>query len=523
MRYTVNELIDDKELRNELTGGTFSFEDRDGAFLQVDFGNESMRKNHIAVFEELYTIGGAELFDKLIATGNTCLTTDPNAAKVGVQPVKCADGYYLKTNASFAVAFSSILNGLAGLGDEDRFSFGADDSDDPNVFFAYEQFGYSNISFVDNLCSVEENEDGSFVVVNPDTEEKISFLIKTEEDELRIDKFYAIKKLYLFDLSVEDDSETDVPVAYKYKLSEDGKWGYFNGEVSQMTPPMFNNVVLTYHNGKYHIIAEEEYGFQYKVYTDLYERGFGFDNPLVINTSRFFFVDANHRPGGVSYVESFVDADGNGVILYFPNPADSDGLVLLNGNGVSFDDYKYPYGKEPSIVKITDSELFLTGSDTLSKIPVSDRKFFAKDCYNLYFGKKDEFEFVRQLSWGTNYIVHKDGYYAVASYRSANSYDGVGLEFNCLLTPFAFTNIKKTNNDRYIIVDRFGKKGVFSLESNAYVIPCDYDTIEHIVNINDENPETFTRTFDVEKGGFVGKVVVKDEGFVWKKRLHRED
>ncbi|MBR2476597.1 MAG: hypothetical protein IKB50_00500 [Clostridia bacterium] len=521
MRYTVEELINDKELRKEVADGGFGFADRDGEFSAVDFENGSMRQNHISVFEELYAIGGDELFEKLIAQGNTCLTKDPNAAKVGVIPVNGADGYYLKTNASFAAAFASILSGLAGLEDDDRFSFGTDEEDDPNTFLAYEEFSYINSSFVDELCTIEKADDGSYVVVNPDTEEIISFFIKTEENELRIDKFYEIKKLEYLDFCIEE--ENDNFVAYKYKLDEYGPWGYFNGNVSQITPPMFEDVILTYHDGKYHIIAYEKYGFQYKVYTDLYEREFGFDDPSEINTSRFFFVNADRCPGIDSYVDRFVDAEGNGVILYSPNPAKCEGLVLLNGNGVSFDDYKYPYGKEPSAVKITGPELFLFGADTSAKIPVTDRKLCAKDCYNLYFGKNPEYEFGRQLSWGTNYIVHKDGYYAVASYKSTNNRDGVGMEFDYLLTPFAFTDIKKTSNDRYVIVERFGKKGVFSLESKAYVIPCDYDRIEHNINIFDENEETFTRTFDVEKGGFVGKVVVKDEGFVWKKKLHRED
>ena len=509
MRYTVEELINDKELRKEVADGGFGFADRDGEFSAVDFENGSMRQNHISVFEELYAIGGDELFEKLIAQGNTCLTKDPNAAKVGVIPVSGAEGYYLKTNASFAAAFSSILSGLAGLEDDDRFSFGTDEEDDPNTFSVCEEFNYSNIPFIDDLCEIAMISDGSCIVKNPDTDELISFLIKSDDGELRIDKFYKIERVTLPDFQERDD----MPFAYKYKLDEYGYWGYFNGTLSQITPPMFEEITLTCYNGNFHLLAWISEGDLYKLYTDTLQN-FLYDNAIELNTSLSFYVEEALCPTSSSYIDSYADFDGNGVILYVPEKINKRGKVFLNGNGKSFDNYKYMFLNKPDSVhievRVFDHTCLLKGTGTDVAIPVRLSDLYAKDCYHLYFGEKTDCTASCNL-YKNYYAVCKDGYMAIAEYKSGGEDYGVGMVFARLLTPFAFTGIESC--DDYCIVDRFGKKGVFSFYARSYVVPCEYESIRK----TDEN------TFVVRKGGFTGTVFVDGTPIRWIEKLHRED
>lgn len=521
MRYTVGELIDDKELRKELTEGTFYFTDRDGSFQEVDFAKQSMRHNHICVFEELYCIGGDALFERLIDQGNTCLTKDPNAAKVGVQAIAGAEGYYLKTNASFAVAFASILNGLAGLEDEERFFFDTEEDSDVFAFYADEAYCYTNCAFVDSACAIEEAEDGSFLVVNPDIDEQISFFIKSEDGELRIDSFYKIEKIECANYNPEDAFEDDdsydddfkmqktAPVVYKYKLDENGDWGYFNSVVSQITPPKFETVELTYHNEKFHIIALESYGFQYRVYTDLYNSNIS-AGEMELNTSQFFLIDEEQLPGRDAYVDQYADSEGNGIILYYPDRTFGEGMVVLNCNGNSYDEYTAPCGKKPYIVKLENG--FITGEESSVKIPVCflGTTLYAKDCYHLYFGDCPEYEIIRTVD-DLYYILYKEGYYAIALYKMNTKCYASGKELDRFLTPFAFTGIKTIGD--YILVDRFGKKGVFSPVLREYIIPCDYDSIK----LNEDG------NFEVEKGGFKGVVSTTGTSMVWKEKLHRED
>ena len=114
--YYLKELLNDKELCKKVITKKFCLYENGGEFKSLDFANNSMRYNHIKTFEKLYEIGGKKLFDAILADGKTCLTDNPNAAKVGIVEIHGADGYYLKSNVSAIVAFNSILNAVKHIG-----------------------------------------------------------------------------------------------------------------------------------------------------------------------------------------------------------------------------------------------------------------------------------------------------------------------------------------------------------------------------------------------------------------------
>ena len=80
------------------------------------------------------------------------------------------------------------------------------------------------------------------------------------------------------------------------------------------------------------------------------------------------------------------------------------------------------------------------------------------------------------------------------------------------LTPYGFTDVAVWPR-HYILVDRFGKKGVFNCETQKYTVPCDYSDIQYEY----EGQET---RFIVSRMGFTGVI---DGMGRWVERLHRDE
>ena len=84
------------------------------------------------------------------------------------------------------------------------------------------------------------------------------------------------------------------------------------------------------------------------------------------------------------------------------------------------------------------------------------------------------------------YIIEKDGWRAVAEV------DLSGMpRLHRLCTPLAFTSITRPANwmEGHLLVERFGKKGVYNWKDNSYPIPCEYDSVE----LQNENLYTYYR------------------------------
>ena len=512
MKYTLNELLDDKALRAELLEKPFVFVDEDGDFFAVDFENESMRRNHITVFEVLYSLGGDALFEKLIADGTTCLTKDAEAAKVGVVPVGGAEGYYLKTNASSVAAFNSILNGLSGLSQNDRFTFVTDAASTAAVRIADCNNNYET-DYSYSVIEIREREDGRFVVFDLEEETTVSFSLKKGFDTVEIDSFYVVEPLFRKDES--DFDENKAPIAYRYKLNDEEKWGVFSANLEQIVPPEFYDVCVTSKNlfvaGAIDIDLDDN-----PCYVVYFEKIFWGSRQNILDLSQGFKVEepllAEGRVDRISLEDNsecvcFVTGGNSETAsVYYPGKRDSYGTIfgakICTGNKVSI------------------QSGILTGENSKRRIAVRCVLGYyfmnAGDYHKLYCDAAPGYNAWLMLD-DYVYVLECDGFYAVAKLRiNDKKLSGAKsnvLELGELLTPYAFTDISPVNYN-CVLVDRFGKKGLFDYTKKAYVIPCEYEAIEHI---SDDN------TFKVSKAGFSGTVKISGKGVEWLEQLHREN
>lgn len=524
MRYTLGELLADKELRKSLIEDTFYFTDENGEFFAVDFENESMRQNHITVFEVLYTLGGDELFEKLLAEGKTCLTKDSKAAKIGVQPISGAEGWYLKTNASAVAAFSSILNGLAGLENDERFYFGPQDTSTSTHFVSNSEHGYSTYFYSEGFeTQVEKREDGRFVIKNIDENQVISFSVQENQDTpIEFDSFYALEPLFKKEEVFTDESweseYVDVAFAYKYKLDENGKWGYFNLAFTQVIPPNFEDVVLTENEDRTRLIAWEQQGFLGETDFFFYFESMGkvMENETELNVTHAYKTNYEGSPSGSAYVDRCYNfEDGTEVFCYVPQKNLGVGFVFLPGEGRKDFNSFSALTTEGYFVKIHDG--VLEGEKTNRKLAVEGDVIYAFDCKKLYCGEAQEHQVAYRLIEDGYYAVERDAYYAIAKFKKTKEQFPVSfsneLEFVELLTPYAFTDINCNSGEGYAIVERFGKQGLFNLNTKKYVLPCDYDRIGILHN----------NEYRIRKVDFYGMVSVRDGQVKWTEHLHREE
>lgn len=517
MRYTLKELLADKDLRKELVENAFSFSDSEGDFFAVDFQGESMRQNHITVFEVLYALGGDALFEKLLAEGNTCLTKDPNAAKVGVQPVGGAEGWYLKTNASAAAAFASILNGLAGLNDESRFSFSTEESSTATHIVSKAGNNYETWMTMGDFGLVFQTDDNGLIsIFNPDENQPMSFTIEKEYEVLEFDKFYSVEAINRKDFD-ENFESIDVPIAYKYQLEENGKFGFFNVEFSQVIPPMFKDVILT---NEQRLIAWDQRGFgdlldeekKYGFYFNKTEWGFAQDK---LDTT--FVCEANYVGLPEPTAEVMVSKSSEETyVCYIPDRVLPRGLVF-------FEKQSNPLERTPVLTgrQVYAREGILKGEESKRQLAIETNEEYPdgwihwEDCKKLYFGDEPAYRAVSKTSFTNYYVVEKEGYYALAKLHAPKVFYDNGKEmiFEELLTPYAFTDIRD-GNQHQVIVDRFGKKGVFDMVAKEYVIPCEYEFVRKEINGD----------YIVKKAGLIGIIGFYKSGEpVWVEHLHREE
>ncbi len=498
MNYTLEQLVSDKELRKSLVEGVFSFTDDEGDFFAVDFENESMRQNHITIFEVLYSLGGDELFEKILKEGNTCLANTPDAAKVGVKEIAGAKGWYLKTNASAFAAFSSIIYGLSALENPERFSFSVEEESTVYRLVSKSANGYVvDICYgYDGIYKVEKREDGSFVVVHIEDGKEISFVVTGFSGTTEINSFKILEPI---SIDVEEyDEETDLyeqkykPIAYKYKLTENGKWGFFNVNFSQFIPPLFDDVLITVGDNGGKIIAYEKIeNWNVNMY-DAVETSKKDNCYLYFSDSDFF--DSSDMKINISYTgcisETFIPNENSifdkinlskedkEIVFYSPAGSTRDGFVFVKEKA-SMTGFGFARTSINAMaVKVVDNTI--KGEKTKKVLAVAENSTITiYDYAKLYSEEESCYRAVRQL-YKDFYVVERDGYLGIAKMHKLNSeafyIKEHILELDEMITPYAFTEIKMAAQE-CVIVDRFGKKGMFRINDKKYIIPCDYDEL----------------------------------------------
>lgn len=527
MTYTLEQLVADKELRKSIVEGIFSFSDELGDFFAVDFENESMRQNHITAFEVLYSLGGDALFEKLLSEGNTCLTNDPKAAKVGVKEIAGAKGWYLKTNASAFAAFSSILFGLSGLENTDRFTFNVEEESSVYTIVAKETEQYATGLFYeyDDVYQIIEKDDGSYVVVFTEDGNQVSFVTKGFYETVEFNSFATLEPICIQSNEYNEETDEyeliDKPIAYRYKLQGNDKWGFLGAAYNQVIPPMFDDILLVSSEAGSMVVALQKCDFYsktaaYKMYVGERDRAAAFDDVVIINTKYVCVIGENSIPNEKSYINKLVNYNENREIVFYSWSGDrQNGFVFIKDEAPTGNFVTHPEEAVCNRVQLVQD--VLKGDNTANTLPLAANSFIAvEDCEKLYLSEERSYHTIKRV-YEDYYIVEREGFLGIAKMCRTQTKrfekESNVLKLDEMIVPYAFTGIYQTNLLDNLIVDRFGKKGVFQIRIKKYVIPCDYDEISFVS----------WNKYRVKKADFSGVIDITGGICNWIETLHREE
>ena len=534
--YYLGALLEDKELCKEIISKGFTLCDKNDILGDIDFVNNSMRFNHISTFKKLYEIGGKELFDNILKSGKTCLCDSPDAAKVGVVEIEGADGFYLKSNVSAIVALMSILNAIKSLDTVNSeidpsvdfyAKLGEDETEEDE--FDFDSFGDITIDeddepeYYENNLIIEKTDEG-YILCDAETGEQVTFECSDGNENKQISVMYNIEHLqYDEDTEISPYSGSELalkaPQGYRYQLEKDGKWGFISEHFAHFVYPVYfyininddGEVVGYYYTSESEITISVAHPVNYTSLDNYSE----YDKVLHGAEVKYGYIDKykdfyllrdvpeSYAPIG-DFAVTYVQDDYSTVGIAYA--ADTD-LLNTQRKGIykckCKDDSAFSYNRQydaqykDGFIILENKGIF--GGEKIKKAPAMS--FNAKFCdIALKWEDTDGIQYVSMIGESL-YIAKKEGYYGVVKYNPDNK----TLDYE---TPFAFTNIQKLTDINWL-VDRFGKKGVYNILLHSYVVPCQYEKIEHDVPY-----------FTVYKGGFKGKVGIIGE---WVEKLHRED
>lgn len=530
MEYSVADVLLNKELKKELSGAGLVLIDESGCFADdIDFAEQSMRQNHIAVFNRLYELGGDDLFERILTKGGTCLTDDKNSAK-GIADIKGTDKFFLKANASAFTAFSSILTGIMLWAEE---TMEVDELNDIKLVTKDEAEAEAEAEAEEELEMMDYPEGKSISIASKngknvlydETEEKfLSIEVEIDGNKEAVSEFYSLEQLtFKYE---EFEEEKEIVSGFRYKLSENGKFGYISQYFTQVTAPIYDDILLADKAGFFgaSVFAwygeEDEWGDNYIIHCS---KGYGvYDNEGNYNTDEWLPSESNkgfeitvydkdylpQSTASISGLDNFSFQNDKKLIYYSPYAGSQKAVVILPDE----DNRK---------ILFSYSDGFIT--DGRTERPAQSLSALA--CRNFLEDDKAEIKvnrFVKKRFLSSVYIArNKDGYYALCEICANGSVESYNL-----ITPFAFTDISvlhETENDEiYMLADRFGKKGVFTWDdlSAKYIIPCEYESIS-CDNITTIGPFEVEKEdyFVVEKAGFKGKISLNGE---WIEHLKRD-
>ncbi len=525
MKYNLYELADNKELCKEVIEKKFTIKTSIDSLKALDFANLSMRQNHIKAYEEMYEIGGKELFDAILEDGKTSLTKNPNAAKVGVVPVNGADGFYLKSNVSALVAFMSIINGLKLLDKADGIYFQdeEDEQEDWEPLFQLDEFEDDEDNAGDEedeqddwepLFELDEDEDSAEFEDGDEPEEveeneeddedmkkdtipqakdysvvgsKIIDNKTGEEVKIQLDEYgYATETPIVQIGWVEDEKNWGPLLGYKYQIEGSKKWGFISKSFLNVTPPLYDdffvldsechqNRIIAFANGMSYNNDKLMFSNECVVkFGDEEQTEYQFE--MSDTSKKMLYVDQySMRPTPETKIYEHETDKGKG-ILYIPkgrpedDKEDWDGVFLYQAKGKNFAEWGVTFNR----FKGTISGIFSDQSSSWNRsegelIPANE--FKVELCCHAVEHINNGFFVVDMLgTYAYGCIVKKDGYFGFAELEFKNDTKnhnltwapGEGYRISRWLSPCAFTGYVETEEiGDYYIVDQFGKKGVF--------------------------------------------------------------
>ncbi len=461
MNYTVFELAENKELRNEIVKGDIFFGDCNLDF-SLDFINESMRYNHISAFDTLYTLGGDELFEKIIEEGKTCLTKDPNASKTGVCEVNNTDGkYYLKTNASAAAAFSSIVFGLKAWvefneeSDEKSLYFS-----DEIIVFDFEDYEVKsdNVRLVLNNSEYDFSQGRSFVEFKDETSGEIikTFKLDYSDTTISADEITCASPI---------ETRDGVLLGYMYNTVDSALLGFINLDLTCVVAPSFDNIFVS---EECRVIGVKEIESGKKVYfSNICAEG---ECPVLSN--RYNFCVTSESVYSWVRVDEYMDIDGCEYKVLFTNNSGNNASVTVlefgMGNCEKYEVYDIFAYFNPTVFHCKQTKKGVR-ADKL------DFSVIKKLC-NYEYGNINVINRLYEKRVDADWlVVEKDGLFGVAEFDKE-------CHLVKMIIPFAFTGIGRLTDASYGVfeaaeLDLFGKKGLFSFKTSKYIVPCEYDRI----------------------------------------------
>ena len=519
--YTLLTVLNNRDLRRELANNGFGFQDGNGVF-PLDFQEESFLKNHRKTFNILWTLGGEALFQKLLKEDCPCLEKGSSKGKKGVRPIEGTESFSLKTNAGNPTVMTSILSGIAAWADMNQDfdpekvllfdpeeqtelpaeSAAATEPAAPEQPAAREFLWWTKDHSVvadrrKPRFLTPRQENGVWRFYQEDTGEQVVLQTGLYEDGQELSDLLCLEELR--------DGENTL-LGYRYRLEEQGKWGFISPYFLSVTEPIYDWVLP---------LVQNRYGYIRGValLQDVSEK----DKPqLLIKVTQELEYSA----------EDEAALREEPLVEYCVEPMEISGESFLwNGHFDAealspwcFQDILH----QRLLVGISAASCDRAAMDQSGMLSVQNKTLYlehqrAADCYRLPLAVEQDNAAEAFEAYGTLLEELRKGAYRqklgsaeveeqgfmILRHQGWESITAVEKEGNGFplapvlvqKTPEAFTSVEYLG-DGCFLVDRFGKKGVYDGKHDSYPVPCDYEKIER----RDDG------SFEVERMGFRGSI-----------------
>jgi hypothetical protein len=266
-------------------------------------------------------------------------------------------------------------------------------------------------------------------------------------------------------------AEEDAPImGYRYQAEEGGKWGFISNSLSCVTGPQYDEMIAT----EKYVAAwtkqdEDMVTLTLSVCVEQEETGLQ-EHWLTTWAPTFENVPEYYTPLYYAVLEEQELEDGRKARLYIPS------------SGVPFGLFSCSSAARPEIQGVRYEKGFVSGEKAEWKVPA--RGLSLEKCLQL---EKDPdanlqlTEWVVEPAWNEigTYIIRRDGYYALANVDVSGA-----PEIRHLSTPLAYTKMSHPQNwrDDWIMVERFGKKGIYNWHTETFIAACEYESIRRSAN-----------------------------------------
>lgn len=307
------------------------------------------------------------------------------------------------------------------------------------------------------------------------------------------------------------DEDGNLP-GYRYRLDKDGLWGYISRDFSQVLSPRFEDIQISF----YALLA---WGFQRETRNETEDEYYTLDVWYHSIEGEPSHGRLSSLTNGIRVSRKMSGFDGPSWPRWKGAPDESFKEQMKAAN--------FEYALGDVLLSVGDQHYFLSrgAEGELNRLyfpeekdgilrGVAPREVPAPE-FNLFacldaLNTKVVYGRLKHLT-EHYYAEKKDGLWGVFEYEGPDAGEEKHPE---MLLPYAFTGIdfiEMYQGKPYLLMDRFGKKGVYCIQEERFISPCDYERIKF---------DEWTDRFIVRRMGFVGEINLDGK---WTTRLHREN